>query len=372
MINPKIKPLMSKMINRRSAQNKCQRFRSVENDSCNGRSHSIARRALPLLWIISFASFLHADEKPESITIATWNVEWFFDAHQGDNSSDLAKQQSAPERDEWEWKLSAVAGAIAEMQPSILALQEVENRQVVYQLTKRLAEKHGLNYRIAFIEGWDIYTEQDVAVIYRSGLVQFSFREQTSEMFNSREYYNLNKHIFCEFQWSEGDDLESLTLLNVHLRATPEKHDLRRKQCRLIRAWLKNALDNGEHVIVIGDLNTEELAGSIQPGSDLAILCGWETNDESDDLVDLNQFLADHDRSTHQIGKQFDRILVSQSMMNDIKRPRNPVFFKIENLRDAVVVGSQDKNHFNEFYNIPQAERDFSDHYPIIAKFLFQ
>ena len=331
-----------------------------------------SRMLVPLLLIVSFSQFVQADEHPESISIATWNVEWFFDAHQGDNFSDLAKQQSAPDDGEWEWKLSGVAGVIAEMRPTILALQEIENRQVVYQLTQRLKEKHGLNYRIAFIEGWDIYTEQDVAVIYRSGLVQFSFREQTSEMFNSKQYYNLNKHIFCEFQWSTGDNLESLTLLNVHLRATPEKHDLRQKQCRLIREWLTNALVNGEHVVVIGDLNTEELAGSIQSGSDLAILCGWETNDESDDLVDLNQFLASSDRGTHQTGKQFDRILVSQSMINDIKRRKDPVFSRIENFRKAVVVGNQDKNHFNVFYEIPRAERDFSDHYPIMARFLFQ
>lgn len=330
------------------------------------------RISILLLLTGLFSESIQADEKPESITIATWNVEWFFDADKGDNSSDLSKQQSAPDRDEWEWKLSGVAGVIAEMRPTILALQEVENRQVVHQLTKRLSENHGLNYRIAFIEGWDIYTEQDVAVIYRSGLVQYSVREQTAEMFNSKKYYNLNKHIFCDFQWGQGDNLETLTLLNVHLRATPEKHELRQKQCRLIRAWLHLAIENGDNVVVIGDMNTDELAGSIQPGSEIAILSGWETKDESDDLVDLNQFLADADRGTHQTGWQFDRILVSHAMLNDKRRTKDFVFSKIGNFRKAVVVDSQDSNHFDGFYDIPQAQRDFSDHYPIIAEFEFR
>ncbi len=37
-----------------------------------------------------------ADEMPKKLTIATWNLEWFFDQYTGDNSADLAKKQAAP------------------------------------------------------------------------------------------------------------------------------------------------------------------------------------------------------------------------------------------------------------------------------------
>ncbi len=36
------------------------------------------------------------DEMPDAISVATWNVEWFFDDYHGNNRSDLAKRLSAP------------------------------------------------------------------------------------------------------------------------------------------------------------------------------------------------------------------------------------------------------------------------------------
>lgn len=313
-----------------------------------------------------------SDRKPRSITVATWNVEWFFDDYAGDNSSDLAKKQAAPSRQEWEWKLAGLTSAIARMKPTILALQEVENRKVLRELTRRLDNMHGLKYRIAFIEGWDTFTEQDVAVIYRGGLIEYSCREQTAEMFDSRQFYNLNKHLFCQFQWGEGDDAESLTLLNVHLRAMPEKHALRQKQCKLIRAWLEQEIARGENIMVVGDLNTEEQAGSISPGSDLSILCGLETAEQSDDLADLNQFLPPNARATFQAGQQFDRILASRSLIENAQRQKDLQFDGIVNRGDLVIVGDRDRNHFNQFYEIPQQQRDYSDHYPVMAEFLFR
>ncbi|HEX5103579.1 MAG TPA: hypothetical protein VFV87_07210, partial [Pirellulaceae bacterium] len=68
-----------------------------------------------------------ADPLPEKIVVATWNVEWLFDNYTGDNPNELARSQSAPSREAWDWKLAGVAKVIAEIKPTILALQEVEN-----------------------------------------------------------------------------------------------------------------------------------------------------------------------------------------------------------------------------------------------------
>ncbi len=321
---------------------------------------------------IAPVSTAFGDPKPNPVTIATWNVEWFFDAYTGNNSSDLSKQQSAPSQAEWDWKLEHVARVIGTMRPTILALQEVENRQVIRQLTKKLKDKYDLRFRIAYIEGWDNFTEQDVAIIYQNGLVQYSCREQTYEMFKSRDYYSLNKHIFGQFEWGTGDDKQSLTLINVHLRAMPEKHDLRQKQCRLIRHWIEDKVESGENVLALGDFNTEEVAGAIRKNSDLAILSGWQTEDKSDDLYDLHEFLNAENRSTHLAGRQFDRILVSQPLLEDKQNSQDLVFSKISIYKNLVVVGSQDKDHFNQFYTIPRDQRDISDHYPVMAEFVFK
>ena len=318
------------------------------------------------------ASVADADKLPNKISIATWNVEWFYDSYLGDNSSDLSKEQSAPSQAEWDWKLDSVARVIAEMKPTILALQEIENRQVIRKLTKKLSDQHGLRYRIAYIEGWDNFTEQDVAVIYQAGLVEYSRREQTSDMFKSKNFYNLNKHLFATFEWGDGEEKESLTLLTVHLRAMPEKHDLRQKQCRLMRQWIQEKIVRGENVIVLGDLNTEEIAEAAAQGSDISILGSWDNESQTDDLVDLHKFLPGKFRDTHIGGKQFDRILVSRPMMENAKRKKDLMFSQVASFKELVTVKGKDDDHFNKFYDIPRDRRDISDHYPVMAEFLFK
>lgn len=44
-----------------------------------------------------------ADDLTKKLTVATWNLEWFFDPYTGDNSADLAKKQAPPSREEWEF-----------------------------------------------------------------------------------------------------------------------------------------------------------------------------------------------------------------------------------------------------------------------------
>src|SRR3954451_12074702 len=169
------------------------------------------RFGIVLLFIFAGKSAI-ADPLPEKLVIATWNLEWFFDEHTGDNYQDLPKQQSAPSREDWDWKLAGVAKAIAELKPTIIALQEVENRRVLFYLTRKLKTDHNLDYTVAFIEGDDYFTEQDVAVLAQSGLVGFAFKRQTKEMFDSEQFYNVSKHIFCLFEWSVGNQKVELLL----------------------------------------------------------------------------------------------------------------------------------------------------------------
>jgi endonuclease/exonuclease/phosphatase family metal-dependent hydrolase len=333
-------------------------------------------------WILSLclvvlagilSAFARADQKPQRITIATWNLEWFFDDYTGDNYRNLAREQSAPSREAWQWKRDGVAAAIAKIKPTILALQEVESSRVVYYLTKALKDKHGLEYHIAFIQGYDFGTEQDVAVIYRSGLVEYSRREQSREMWSSQDYYSLSKHLFARFEWGHGDEKESLLLLTVHLRAFPDAADIRRRQARLARAWLRAAILRGDNVVALGDFNTNDLYGESTAESDMGILYGAGTADKRDDLIDLHDRLKPDQRATHLIGKQFDRILVSKPLLDDAPDKRDLVFRAIANRKDVCVVGEKaDEDHWQIYWSIPQAERDLSDHYPLTAEFEFR
>ena len=94
-----------------------------------------------LLAACGLARPVAADPLPERLIVATWNVEWLFDNYPGDNSNDLARSQSAPTREAWDWKLAGVAEVIAKIRPTILALQEIENRRVLFYLERKLKNK---------------------------------------------------------------------------------------------------------------------------------------------------------------------------------------------------------------------------------------
>ena len=317
----------------------------------------------PGLW--SYA----ADPAPDEIVIATWNLEWFFDHDQSDNKSPLARELSAPTAADWHWKRDAVAQVIARMKPTILALQEIENEKVVQELAAVLAKKHNLQYQVAYLTGRDTYTEQDVAFLYTSGFQKCERREQSQEMYASKQYYNLSKHLFATFRWSTGSGEQTLTLCNVHLRAGQRGAEPRLKQCRLLRHWTAPLIARGENVIILGDINTSCICDQVKPKDDLATLCGVPLRRTKDNLYDLHLELSPDQRATHMIGKQFDHVLISPALLIDTANEPDLIFNRIESLKRLVVNGKQDTDHFSGFYSIPSSERDVSDHYPVVATF---
>lgn len=316
-----------------------------------------------------------ADPPPanDKLIVATWNVEWLFDEHTGDNYADLAKAQSAPSRADWDWKLAGVAKVISQIRPTILALQEVENQRVLFYLTRRLKQEHGLDYTVAYVEGGDFFTEQDVAVLALSGLTSYGVKRQTQEMFASEQYYNVNKHILCELEWGSGGDRERLLLCNVHLRAGPDAAATRKKQARLLREWLQEPIAARANVVVLGDINTNQRFEETTQDGDVGTLRGLDTPAEGDDLADLFAHHRGRSGETHLAHKQFDRILVSPPLLADAPGKRDLVFRSIAIRKDLVVRGrQQDEDHMDLFWKIPAEERDISDHYPVVAEFEFR
>lgn len=329
--------------------------------------------SLSLIVGLYFQSTAFADPLPEKIVIATWNVEWLFDDYTGDNPQELARKQSAPSREAWDWKLAGIAKVIAEIKPTVLALQEIENKRVMFYLASKLRKEYALDYDVAFIEGDDFFTEQDVAVLSLSGLRGFSFRKQTKEMYDTKEYYNVNKHILCDFCWGEGPQKVELLVLNVHFRAQPDAGAIRTRQAKLVRHWLNDAIKAGANVAVIGDINSEESYETTTKNGDLGTVRGLHTPATDDDLADLFEFYKGESKETHLIHKQFDHILVTPSLVKGRLGGGGLLFKSIDIRKDLVIRGKeQDKDHMDIFWQIPEDERDVSDHYPVVAEFAFQ
>ena len=303
------------------------------------------------------------DAPPQKLIVATWNVEWMYDDDKSDNRSDLSKEQSAPSKAYWQQKVTNVAAVIAALNPEIIALQEIEGDQTLIAIAAELRQKHKINFRHAFITGSDRATEQDVGILFRNGLTQYRRHEQNREMFDSNNYYNLSKHLVGEFSWKSI--ASPLTVMTVHMRATVEAEDLRIKQARLARYWLEPQIARGEDVILLGDLNSENAVGN--NAGDMNELAG---SGKQPPLVDLLKFAPDNQKTTHMIlPRAFDRIIVSQSMIDD-GPGTDWVFKQIEVRKDLVVKGKMDgEEHWNNRLTMSLDELDVSDHAPVVATF---
>lgn len=317
---------------------------------------------------------LVAQSVPDEVVIGTWNLEWFYDHYQGDNLSKLSKEKSAPSEEEWNWKLNNVASVIASNEPYIMCFQEVENRKVIFDLKNVLRSKHNLSYRIGFVEGFDTFTEQDVAVLFRDGLVEMSRKEQNAEQWSSKKFKNLSKHLITRFEWGTGNQKERLTILNMHLRAMPDRENLRVQQALLAREWINSELETQSNVLVVGDFNTEHKWGTQKDDSDIGTLRGLHDKNPENDLWDVHQFIPESGRATHMTGKQYDRILCSSALKADDPDKKDLVFASAYVAKKPVVRGAVDvgDQRWNNVYAIPQSERDLSDHYPVFAKFAFK
>ena len=247
------------------------------------------------------------------------NLEWFFDNEAGDNYSDLAKEKTSPSRREWDWKRDAVAQSIANSKPSILALQDVDNRRVLWYLTRALTRNHKFEYHELGIESRDHFTEQDVGFLFRPPVDALTVMQgiYPKRRGSTNQYFDLSKHIRGVFEFQHGETTETVTVLNIHLRARPETADKRIRQARSLHHWIASAIGRGQNAIALGDFNTEFRGNQPEKESDIGIAGGLETANTDDDLIDLNLRLPASERAIHLMGGQYDRILCSRSLIED-------------------------------------------------------
>ncbi len=167
---------------------------------------------------------------PEPLTVMTWNLEWFYDDDSGDNFSKLAKEKSAPDRSQWDWRRDAVARGIAKTRPTVAAFQEVENRRVLWYLSRAIDRNHSISYRELAIQSRDHFTEQDVGMLFRqpADVLLASQLFLPSRMRKAEKFSDVTKHLLAEFEFPVGNGTERITVLNVHLRSGVQGESMRR------------------------------------------------------------------------------------------------------------------------------------------------
>lgn len=319
----------------------------------------------------------HDDES--GFSIMTWNLEWFWDDEVRDNYSKLSVEQSAPDRAAWNWRRDAVAAAVAEASPTVLAVQEIESQRIAWYLTKALDRNHQLAYDEVLIQGGDHFTEQDVALFVRrpAEVIASMVGNVTTAMKKSGRYGSVSKHLITTLEVPVGDAVETVFVVNLHLKAGADSDATRAKQIETVNAWIDRFVPRGDddspvHLIVLGDFNTEQLSGSIGPASELGLLIARGTSTTDDDLIDLHANIPAGERRTHLLeNKQFDRILVSRSLVDDSPDQLDLTLVDVRVMPELAIQADRDEqdDHWNRYWELPDDQRDLSDHYPVMARF---
>lgn len=320
-----------------------------------------------------------AKQAHAGFSVMTWNLEWFYDDSKKDNHSPLALEKASPSRGHWNWKRDAIAKAIADVKPSVVAVQEIEGQRVLWYLARALDREHQLEYDEFVVEGNDFFTEQDVGFLVRApaDVVTVMRGNVTSLMKKTTRFGSVSKHVAAIIEVPVGNSVQSVLVVNVHFRSGEQGAEIRKKQAASLNHWITRwqAASGSPHVIVTGDFNTEQAAGAIEPTSELAILLSRSTAQADDDLIDLHESIPARGRQTHLLaGKQFDRILASQSLVEDTPGVPDLVLRRVAVRKDLAVQGSPDTptQHWEQFWESSPDERDLSDHYPVVAEFVIQ
>ncbi len=258
------------------------------------RNHLLRTSVIAGIFLVAGCSSLDPAmdglQYPATARIGTYNVENLFDMIDDPHRSDGPPTTRA--------RLQALAEVILAVDCDILALQEVENVEILAEFNETYL--NGMYPEVVLVEGNDP-RGIDVAILSRihlESVVSFRNREMVNPQDGSRIRFSRD---VVAVQW-EGGGGRLWTLLTTHLKSGVELRDrlLRRVQGEEI-ARICSQMGYIERqgrglVVLAGDLNSEPWSDELRALRDLPL---------SDPARDLPY------RSTHAGGKALDYVLLS-------------------------------------------------------------
>ncbi|MCF7804143.1 MAG: endonuclease/exonuclease/phosphatase family protein [Candidatus Marinimicrobia bacterium] len=162
------------------------------------------------------------------IEAMTWNIEQF--PHAGDTT------------------VQSVAAVLRDLQPDIVALQEIGNLAEFERLMTLVPE-----YGYTVSQHSSFY---DQAIIYHKDVLTF---------LGQREFFTLNDYYFAgrppfqaDFLWRNGDAAVPLSVVNLHLKCCGDGLYRRQRSMEQLHENLRAQMANGNtNIIVMGDWNDE-------------------------------------------------------------------------------------------------------------------
>ena len=182
------------------------------------------------------------------------NTEFFFD-NKEPHGEVVGKSMPVPTAEQYEAKAKAIAELIDTHKANIVGLVEVENRAVLERVKYYLASPD--DWQIAFDEGRDTYTGQDVALLTKFRVVPGSatnFPDEREVYFVDGQERDVNpsKILGVELRI----DNQPYYVLITHLISRRESNDPKRlAQANVVRRQAVKAMIADKNVIVMGDMN---------------------------------------------------------------------------------------------------------------------
>ncbi len=238
----------------------------------------------------------------ESIRIASQNMHRFFD-----NIDDGKNEIKFSDRKFFQKVETATTTIIEQLSlPDILALQEVENRNVLSKIATAVKERAGVQYQVVLIEG------NDISAINIGFLIKRSFTIKSVKQLFKHQRLELDQSLLFSrppLYLEVCKQSSCLSLLNLHLRSMrgirsgSKGHRVRLKrleQASIIARWIDEYQHSrpGGSLLVLGDLNG--LTPTDSYVDVVGIILGNPDNSNTElqavdwirkDLIDLTRFI---------------------------------------------------------------------------------
>ena len=278
---------------------------------------------LLLILLVSFFNFIFPPIQAKNVTFATFNTFWLFDDQQPMKQWWL--KQRGKNKQTYDEALTLVAKAISKTKADVIALQEIENLEVLSNLNKKL-KNYNSSYKYLWIsQTGDDFTGQNVALLSRHP--QFKNSMVVTAYPKEIEYYLTEKDRGSERETGLSKalrvDLEieksvySVFVFHLKSQSGGINADQKRlAQATIVRRITQPLISQGENVLIMGDLNADRGSPSL-----LRIRGFDDIYSGLYQPIYSDKFKGD--KWTYKYkgrAKQLDHILISNSVKNKIRK----------------------------------------------------
>jgi len=262
------------------------------------RRHRLTCYVLFLLTIFS--------SNASALTFMTFNTHWFWDDKKPDEGRVIKNiDKTFRSKAYVDIKAFTIANLILNSNADIVGLTEIENQNILKLIQRYLPTE----WEIAFKEGRDTFTGQDVGILSRLPINKTSI---TSFPNISGEHEGIKKKPSKVLGLSFTHEDQTYYIVLAHLLSKKnnsiEKDNKRAAQANAISKIVKDKISKYNHIIVMGDLNDT-------PGSQT--LKELRNSNNNPDTFTLFQTVDVNDSELFSIKKYktlIDHILISKSL----------------------------------------------------------